>query len=121
MVGIIDFDELSPGKRIHDVTYFIWTVLDLGNSELSDIKQIEDMVGLVNAYIPEDKRKIVPEIFRQQKRKLKFRNQIVLNEKDAAKKDFSKNAVKEIKESMHWVNLNKDEIENALRLNPKAV
>ena len=121
VVGVIDFDELSPGKRIHDVTYFIWTFLDLGNSGVSDIKQNEDMVGLVNAYIPEDKGKIVPAIFRQQKRKLKFRNQIVLNKKDAAKKDFSKNAVKEIKESMHWVNLNKDEIENTLRLNHKAV
>jgi hypothetical protein len=120
VVGVIDFDELSPGKRIDDVSYFIWTFLDLGNSEVSDTKQIENMVGLVNAYGLEDKGKMVPAIFRQQNRILKFRNQIVLNEKDAAKKDFSKNAVKRIKESMHWVKLNKDKIENALLFNPKA-
>ena len=119
VVGVIDFDELSPGKIIDDVAYFIWTFLDLGNSEVSDTKHIEDMVGLVNAYVLEDKEKIVPAIFRQQKRILKFRNQIVLNEKDAVKKYFSKSAVKKINESMHWVNLNKDKIENALLFNPK--
>ena len=115
VVGVIDFDEVAPGKRIDDVAYFIWTFLELGTSQLPNTKQIENIVGLVKAYHLDDKEKLIPAFLNQQNRILKFRNQIVLKEQDSAKREFSRNAVINIRKSMDWVKVNKDKIEDALK------
>lgn len=115
VVGVIDFDEVAPGKRIDDVAYFIWTFLELGTSQLSDARQIENIVGLVEAYRLEDKEKLIPAFLSQQNRILNFRNKIVLEEQDPSKREFSRNAVINIKKSMDWVNVYKDKIENAIK------
>jgi len=117
VVGLIDFDEAAPGKRVDDVAYFIWTFLELGTSEDSDSKQIEHMVGLVNAYALEDKENLVPAILKQQNKVLKFRKQIVINEEDLTIKEFSQKKVKEIQESIQWIYFNKNKIEETLKIN----
>ena len=115
VAGVIDFDEVAPGKRIDDVAYFIWTFLELGTSEVSDTKQIENIAGLVNAYDLRDREKMIDAFHKQQDRILKFRNRMILEEKDFFKKEFSKNAVSNIRKSIDWINWNKGKIEYALK------
>lgn len=116
VVAVIDFDEVAPGRRVDDVAYFIWTFLDLGIAEVSDLKQIENIVGLVKAYHLEDKEDLVPAILKQQNRILDFRKQIVITESDLAKKEFSQKKVKEIQKSIQWIFTHKDKIEETLKI-----
>ncbi len=114
VVGFIDFDEASPGNRIDDVSYYIWTCLDLGTSIESNANQIENIAKLVNAYGLEDTSEIISSFLKQLERILTFRMRIVLEEGDQSKRDFSRNAVKNIKRSMAWIHEHKDKIEIAI-------
>ena len=117
VIGVIDFDEAAPGKRVDDVAYFIWTFLELGTSELSDSKQLEQIAELAKSYDLENKESLVPAILNQQKRILYFRKQIVIKEKDMVKKEFSQKKVKEIQKSIQWVLTNKNIMEETLNIN----
>jgi len=117
VVGVIDFDEVSPGKRIDDVAYFIWTFLDFGNSASTDKELIEDIGELVNAYGLQDKKSIISAFLRQQNRILKFREQVVAEEQDIAKREFSKGAIVRIQRSMDWVWVNQSKIEAVIKKN----
>lgn len=114
VVGLIDFDEASPGSRIDDLSYYIWTCLDLGTSAESDANQINKIAKLVNTYDLDDSTRIISSFLKQQERVLVFRQRIVLEEKDQTKKDFSQNAVNNIKKSMAWIIKHKDKIEHAI-------
>lgn len=115
VVGMIDFDEVGPGKRIDDVTYFIWTALDLAVAKIPDEEQIKNIVALVNAYQLTNKNEIISSFLKQQNRILKFRQQIVAKEKDPDKIIFSKGAILRIQNSINWINKYKTEIEIALK------
>ena len=114
VVGVIDFDEAVPGKRVDDVAYFIWTALDLGTNEISDKKQIQNIVGLVNAYELEDRKNLIAAFLKQQNRILEFRRQLASAKEDSFMRTFSRNKVLEIQKSIQWINLNKDKIERAI-------
>lgn len=110
-VGIIDFDDCKPGKRIDDVAYFLWTFLDLGNSEISDRYQISRLVKLCHEYGLENWTELTEAILRQQLRILKFREDVVRLEKDKVKRDFSLKAIMRIRSEMVWLQVNKIKIE----------
>lgn len=115
VVGIIDFDECAPGNRMDDLAYFIWTFLDLGTSNDADGLQIDKIDKLIHAYGSGiQKADLVPAILEQQYRILKFRQQIIKEEKDAALVDFSKSAVQRIQKSMVWLRFNRKKIEETI-------
>jgi len=109
-VGIIDFDDAKPGSRIDDVTYFIWTFLELGESDTSDDEQINKIEILVNAYQLRNRNELGNAILKQQNRILKFRKEIVRNSKDASKIDFSSKAIDRILSSIKWMKSNQSKI-----------
>ncbi len=115
VTGMIDFDEVAPGRRIDDVTYFIWTALDLGVADLPDAEQIEKIAKLVNTYQLRNSEEIIPAFLQQQRRILDFRKQVVTTDKDPDKVDFSKGAVLRIQQSMAWINLHKNKIKAILK------
>ena len=115
VVGMIDFDEVGPGKRIDDVTYFIWTALDLGIAPVSDKQQIKNIATLAKAYQLTNNNEIITSFLSQQNRILKFRQEVVAKAKDPDKVAFSKGAIKRIRKSMHWINQNKNEIRTAIK------
>lgn len=115
VVGMIDFDEVAPGRRIDDVTYFIWTALDLGTADLPEETQIKKIAKLINAYQLTDKKEIIPSFLKQQNRILKFRQQVVAEEKDPDKVSFSKGAVIRINQSITWINEHKKRIEAVVK------
>ncbi|MEN0048127.1 MAG: aminoglycoside phosphotransferase family protein [Bacteroidota bacterium] len=111
VVGIIDFDEVMPGQRIDDVAYFIWTSLDFGNSSSTDQKLIQNIAELVKVYRLQNREQLITAFLKQQNRILKFRRQVVAEERDIAKKEFSKGAIIRIQRSMEWVQSNQSTIE----------
>ncbi len=115
VVGMIDFDEVGPGRRIDDVTYFIWTALDLAVAKIPDEEQIKNIAKLVNAYQLSNKTEIIPSFLKQQNRILQFRQQVVANAKNPDKVTFSKGAILRIQNSINWINKYKTEIEIALK------
>ncbi|MEM9984416.1 MAG: aminoglycoside phosphotransferase family protein [Bacteroidota bacterium] len=119
VVGVIDFDDAVPGNRVDDLAYCVWNFLDLGVSEASDGQQIQEMVGLVDAYGLEEKPDLVPAILQQQSRILDFRHQVVSDSEDEAMVEFSKNAILQIQQSMDWVRRNRAAIEKALTVKVK--
>ncbi|MEM1358847.1 MAG: aminoglycoside phosphotransferase family protein [Bacteroidota bacterium] len=114
VVGVIDFDEAAPGKRIDDVTYFLWTFLELGTANASDEKQIQDLVELISAYGQIDKSEFIPSLLRQQERILKKRQSMAKLDENPKTRAFSNNAVKRIKQSIDWVGRNSRVIESEL-------
>ncbi|MEO1517454.1 MAG: aminoglycoside phosphotransferase family protein [Bacteroidota bacterium] len=114
VVGIIDFDELAPGKRVEDVAYYIWTALDLGVAGCADEVQLESMAQLVDGYGLEDRDEFIPALLRQQNRILQFRHQVVLHGRDPVQRDFSKGAILRIEKSISWVQDHEQAIQQAI-------
>ena len=110
VVGIIDFDEVAPGKRVDDVAYYIWTCLELGTADIADVQQVAKIAELVKAYQLDNKEELIPAFLRQQNRILKFRQQIVLHGTDSDMVEFSKGAVKRVEKSIAWIELNQGRI-----------
>ncbi|MEL6656169.1 MAG: aminoglycoside phosphotransferase family protein [Bacteroidota bacterium] len=114
VVGVIDFDESAPGDRIDDIAYFIWTFLDLGVSAESVEAQIGNIAALVRAYGLLRKEELISAIFKQQRRILAFRKQIVASEEDEHLVSFSQQAIINIQKSIDWVDKYREEIEKAI-------
>jgi len=113
-VGIIDFDDAKPGNRIDDVAYFMWTFLELGNDEKSNEEQFYRIKLLADAYGLKNKSGLIPAFYRQQKRILGFRKNIVINEKDLEKKEFSQNAIVRIQSSINWIQYHEHQIKKLI-------
>lgn len=109
-VGIIDFDDCRPGKRIEDVAYFLWTFLDLGNPEIDTAEQLKKMTALCESYQLDPTQNLSEALLTQQERILVFRQAIVLNETNVEKRVFSAGAVKRIQDAIEWVKLNGEKI-----------
>jgi len=115
IAGIIDFDEVALGRRIDDLTYFIWTALDLGIASITDDQQIEKIALLVNAYQLSGKNEIISSFLKQQNRILKFRKQVVAEDKNLDKVTFSKVAITRIEQSIAWINQYQNKILAAIK------
>jgi len=113
-VSFIDFDEASPGNRIDDLAYFLWTFLGLGENISLDI-QAERIKKLCNEYGFSDGNKLVDAILKQQERILKKR--ITLSKKSLKKADrkFSAEAVGRIKREIKWVKDNSNSLKKIFR------
>lgn len=48
--GMIDFDTATPGTRLWDLTYSVWTWLDLGDPSWDAAQQRRRMVQFIDAY-----------------------------------------------------------------------
>ncbi len=116
-VGIIDFDDAAPGSRVDDLAYFIWTFLELGNDLIEEETQIEKLVFICKEYNLADPENIVDAIIKQQNRILKFRKNVVKNEINLEKKEFSKNKIQSITADLEWIKTRRTKIENSLNQN----
>jgi hypothetical protein len=114
VAGIIDFDDATPGSRIGDVAYALWTFLELGTSSVADSVQIAQVVALVNEYGLKDKIALVRALLMEQTRILRFRERMVVSANDPEMRNFSQGAVKRIVQSMNWVKMNSDKLSDAL-------
>ena len=109
-VGIIDFDDAQIGQRIDDIAYFLWTFLELGDTNFSNELQFKRIKILCQAYGLDKKENLVEAILKQQERILKFRKYGALNEIDKAKRAFSAIKVKEIEAQIDWIKSNRQAI-----------
>lgn len=109
-VGIIDFDDAAPGSRIDDLSYFLWTFLDFGVSDVSDEILIKRIASLCKVYGLEDRKHLIERILEQQSRILQFRKDLASNSKNKDLREFSTGAIKRIQSSMEWIKINGDRI-----------
>ena len=104
--GVIDFDEALPGPRMDDVAYFLWTFLDLGQSEIPNEKQFKRIQHLLHAYGSPLAGNLVGAILQQQHRILEKRLLIVEKSLDQDLVLFSKGAVQRIRKQIDWIKEN---------------
>ncbi len=109
-VGMIDFDEAAPGRRIDDVAYFIWTFLDLGNEEFTTEDQIRKTNMLCETYQLKNKQDLTIAFLKQQNRILEKRKNIVTNSSNSNLVEFSKGAIQRIESSIKWVKENQKQL-----------
>lgn len=109
IVGIIDFDEAKPGKRVEDLAYAIWTFLDLGSDQDSGL-QIRNLRKLTDRYGFTDIEALIEEILEQQRRILNKRTDMARNVKNVKVREFSEWKVFEIEKEMDWVKKNQAQI-----------
>jgi tRNA A-37 threonylcarbamoyl transferase component Bud32 len=108
-VGFIDFDDSTPGYRIDDFAYFLWTFLDLGR-DISVKEQGRKIQILSKEYGEFKPKKLIKSILRQQKKILKKRRYLSKNANTKGERHLSKTKIDEIKSEMEWVRENKEEI-----------
>jgi len=115
-VGVIDFDEAAPGKRVDDLAYFIWTFLDVGNTNITSSNMIKGIAHLIDAYDLDTEGRVgfVNALLQQQQRILIFRKLKVKQATDPEELAFNQRAVGNIERSMDWVRRNTKQIAEAV-------
>lgn len=114
VTGVIDFDDVAPGKRVDDLAYFIWTFLELGEPAVPDTEQMLNIANLVEAYQLKDKEALIPSISREQQAVLLYRQQKLSLAKEPKEKKWAAARVETIEESIRWLASNKSKIEAAI-------
>ena len=109
--AFIDFDEATPGNRVDDLAYFLWTFLEIG-SEIPVSIQAAKVRMLCEAYGYNDGRGLIDAILEQQEKILIKREELVENTLDQDAKEFSKSRVIKIRSEIEWVKQNKQILEN---------
>jgi tRNA A-37 threonylcarbamoyl transferase component Bud32 len=112
-IAFIDFDEAEPGERVDDLSYFLWTFLDLG-SNVSIETQSSKMKTLCQAYGYHDGKKLVEAILEQQNLILGKRLRLAKTEIKKEDREFSADAAERIKKEIVWVKENREKIELAI-------
>lgn len=112
-VALIDFDEVSPGNRVDDLAYFLWTFLDLGNDTPVDT-QIGRIKILCDQYGYSDGSKLVEAILDQQNRILEKRKLLAKESHSKEDREFSVEAIPRIQQEIKWTENNGDLIIKAL-------
>ena len=102
-VGIIDFDEVTPGNRIEDFAYFLWTFLDIGQHKKEDDLLISIIHQLAQEYSGLNISNLSEKLVEQQERILEFRKSQLDPSFSNLNKDLIKSRVNSIKESIMWV------------------
>lgn len=64
--ALIDFDTAAPGPRLKDVSYVVWTWLNLGDARISPAAQARRIRLFCDAYGPVDRNQLIPEILDRQ-------------------------------------------------------
>ena len=110
-VAFIDFDEATPGNRVDDIAYFLWTFLELGNNTPAD-RQADKIKMLGEAYGFSDGPKLVDAILAQQNKILVKRQNLVRNAIDQGIKEFSASKVTQIHSEIEWTKINRKVLED---------
>lgn len=108
-VALIDFDEVSPGNRVDDLAYFLWTFLNLGNDTPIDT-QIGRIKVLCDQYGYSDGKKLVEAILDQQNRILEKRKLLAKKSHTKEDREFSAKAIPKIRQEIKWVKDNSDQL-----------
>lgn len=104
--AFIDFDDVSPGNRIDDFAYFLWTFLELGSGVSADI-QANKIRILCEAYGLVADNKLVSAILEQQEKILAKREMLAKNATDQEAREFSASKVDIIHSEIEWVKANR--------------
>jgi Phosphotransferase enzyme family len=64
--ALIDFDTAAPGPRLKDVSYAVWTWLNLGDARVSPAEQVRRIRLFYDEYGPVDRDRLIPEILERQ-------------------------------------------------------
>lgn len=116
VVGIIDFDDSYPGRRITDLVYACWVFLDLGkeNSSKSNEEQISNIKVLVEAYGPIDVSDFIAEMLSEQRRILKYRKERMEKAEGEKERKERENIYNNILQQINWIETNSKLITEAL-------
>lgn len=101
-IAFIDFDDATPGYRINDFAYFLWTFLDIGKDIDVNIQR-ERILVLNNEYGVFDLRGLIKAILNQQRKILKKRIYLSTNASSRKERDFSKEKISDIEKEIEWV------------------
>jgi hypothetical protein len=101
-IGFIDFDDATPGSRIDDFAYFLWTFLELGK-DIPVEKQARRVRVLSNEYGLFDPTELLDAILREQNKILEKRICLSKNANKEEERKLSKDKVGQIKSEINWV------------------
>lgn len=107
IVSMIDFDGSTPGKRIEDVTYAIWTFLDFSRQENTG-KNLDMIPKLLSSYGEVDTNKFVEVLLKHQNETLEKRRKRAVNDPGEEER------VQRIEKEIRWVKENKEGINKVL-------
>ena len=112
-VAFIDFDDCTPGSRIDDFAYFLWTFLELGDNTSADI-QAKRIKPLFDAYGSFSSKDLFDSLIKQQNKILEKRINLSISAKTKEERDFSKERIEKVRNEIKWVGINRKEIEEYL-------
>lgn len=101
--GLIDFDEIAPGKRIEDFAYFSWTFLELGSNLYPLVRQLRLLQLLAATYGLLQAGQFVDTLLAQQARILQFRRELVPLQKQVESRQAAEERVVRIQAEIAWV------------------
>lgn len=113
VVGMIDFDDISPGKRIDDLAYAVWTFLDLGG-DLGLEAQLKRISLMIDTYQDEAISGLAEAIISQQEKILQKRIDMSMNSISIEVREFSKSRISEIESQIKWVKDYANEIDSII-------
>jgi hypothetical protein len=116
LVGVLDFDDVKPGRRISDVAYVCWTFLDIGStdSNFTEEEVYRYLQDLIKAYGYIDTSDFVDVLLLEQNRILKYREGRVEEVEEGDEKEYRKVLCEEIRKEIEWVKRNRENIDRAL-------
>jgi hypothetical protein len=118
LVGVIDFDGVKPGRRLYDVAYTCWNLLDIGSSETNFTEEevFKYLPVSINAYGDIDSSDFVDVLLSEQYRILKERQERVGEVEEGEEREYRKGICIEINKQIQWVKRNRDKIDKVLRV-----
>ncbi len=118
LVGVIDFDKVTPGKRIYDVAYICWNLLDIGSkdSNFTEEEIFKYLPILINAYGEIDTFEFVDVLLSEQNRILLERELRVKEVEEGEEKQYREGICEDIKKQIGWVERNRGNIDEALEV-----
>ena len=116
LVGVIDLDDVKPGRRLYDVAYICWNFLDIGSegSDFTEEEIFKYLPVLINAYGVIETSDFVDVLLSEQHRILKGRERRVEEVEEGEEKEYRKGICVEIKNQMEWVKKHRENIEKVL-------
>jgi thiamine kinase-like enzyme len=117
LVGVVDFDDVKPGKRIYDVAYICWNLLDIGSkdSDFSEEEIYKYLPILLDSYGEIEPSDFVYALLSEQHRILKRRERRVWEVEEGQERENRKQICVEISKQIEWVKENRENIKKALK------
>lgn len=114
-IGLIDFDDVAPGRRVDDVAYVGWVFLGLGApDDETDLAELRRRIRLLCTAYENDRpfdgsvrTGFVDAVLAQQDRILTFRRERAENADDVETREFNAGRVGEIERAQAWLETNR--------------